>query len=58
MKTFNIEVSGKTLPDIINAIDEAKRLIESGYYSGFDSNEDGDFSFDSDGMYQNDDSEA
>lgn len=52
MKTFEIEVSGKTLSEVVNAIEEAKKRIEQGNYAGFDENEDGSFSFDSDGCYE------
>ncbi len=52
MKNFEISVSGKTLDDIILAIDEAKRQIEEGYHSGMNSNDDGEYSFSSDGDYE------
>lgn len=57
MKIFNIQVSGKTLTEIINGIDEAKKRIEAGNTMGFDSNDEGDFSFESKGMYEENDSE-
>ena len=54
MKTFEITVSGKTLTDVIYAIEEAKRVIEMENTSGFNSNDDGEYSFDSSGEYGED----
>jgi len=57
MKTFFIEVSGKDEGDIVCAIEECKRVIENGNRSGFDSNEDGNFSFESIGDYTEEENE-
>lgn len=51
MKTFKLIVRGKKQMDIELAVAESMRLIGSGNLSGFNSNEDGDFSFDSEGEY-------
>ena len=45
-------VSGKTLSDIINSIEEVKKRIENGCSMGFDSNDDSEFSFSSDGDFE------
>lgn len=52
MKNFEISVSGKTLDDVVLAIEEAKNWIEKGYSSGFNSNDSGEYSFSSDGEYE------
>lgn len=52
MKEFTITVSGKTLDDVLNAIDEAKKGIESGTSFGFNSNDDGEFEYESEGDYE------
>jgi len=57
MKTYEITVSGKTESDILNGIDEARKRIEAGNYAGFDSNDSGEFSFDSDGVFEESESE-
>ena len=51
MKTFTIEVSGKTQSDIVNAINEISKLVETGNLAGFDENETGNFNFDSENEY-------
>lgn len=51
MKTFKLIVRGKKQMDVELAIAESMRLIGNGNLSGFNSNEDGDFSFDSEGEY-------
>ena len=58
MKKFTIEASGKTLFDVIYAIEEAKRNIENGYSSGMDSNEDGEYTFESSGDYEDENYDA
>ncbi len=45
MLTGSITFEGKTQTDIENAVEEALRLIKNGNYSGTNSNEDGEFSF-------------
>jgi hypothetical protein len=45
MLDVTINIEGKTLHDIELAIDEAKRQISAGYYSGMNGNEDGEYSF-------------
>ena len=52
MKQFEITVSGKSPSDIEDAVREVLRLIEAGYLSGTNSNEDGDFAFSSEGEYE------
>lgn len=54
MRTFEIEVQGHSLPDIINGLDEAKKRIEAGNSEGFDENEDGRFGFTCHGQYDED----
>lgn len=50
-KTFTIEITGNTLSDVVQGIEEAQRQIERGFWSGFDSNDTGSFSFGSDGRF-------
>jgi len=45
MITGTIEVTGKTLDDVLDAIDEARKRIADELTSGFDRNEDGSFRF-------------
>lgn len=52
MKTFKLIVRGKKQTDVELAIAESMRLIGNGNLSGFNSNEDGNFSFDSEGEYE------
>jgi len=52
MKNFKIEISGKTQSDIEIAIQEVLRLVAQGYLSGRNGNDDGDFSFESSGDYE------
>ena len=52
MKKFEIEIEGKSQSDIEIALKEVLRLIEAGFLSGMDSNEDGEFSFASEGEYE------
>ncbi len=51
MKKFKIEVEGNQLSDVIYAIEEAKRRIENGALMGFDSDDDGNFDFNSSGNF-------
>lgn len=51
MKTYKITVSGKTESDILNGIQEAAKRIEQGTKMGFDSNDDGEFNYTSEGDY-------
>lgn len=48
-REFTIVAEGETLEDIVIAIEEAKRKIDEGYHSGMDSNETGEFYFESKG---------
>jgi len=43
--TCKIEVEGETIEDLDIAIDEVKRLLSEGFFSGFDSNDSGSYSF-------------
>lgn len=54
MKSFEISVSGKSLSEVLNGIDEARRWIEQGYSRGQNENEDGEYSFTADGDYEED----
>ena len=45
-----IEFEGKTYSDVEIAIDEAKKKILQTFTSGFDSNDDGNFSFEIEGV--------
>lgn len=40
-----IKVEGETTEELLIALDEVKRLLDEGYYSGFDSNETGSYEF-------------
>jgi hypothetical protein len=51
MRKFTIEAEGKTLEDVLMAIDEARKRIATGTNTGFDSNEDGNFKYSSEGTY-------
>ena len=44
-----IEFEGKTYSDVEIAIDEAKKKILQTFTSGFDTNDDGNYSFEIDG---------
>jgi len=44
-----IEFEGKTYSDVEMAIDEAKKKIMETYTSGFDSNDEGNYSFEIEG---------
>ena len=44
-----IKFEGKTYSDVFGAIDEAKKKILSTYTSGFDGNDDGNYSFEIEG---------
>jgi hypothetical protein len=57
MKIFTITVQGKSQSDIEMALDEVKKLIQEDFYSGMNSNDTGEFSFDSDGMYEEEEEE-
>ena len=48
-REYTIVAEGETLEDVLYAIEEAKRKIEDGYHSGMDSNEMGEFYFESKG---------
>lgn len=45
MLHLQITIEGKSITDLELAIDEAKKRISKGNREGFDSNEDGEFSF-------------
>ncbi|ALA07305.1 hypothetical protein SECTIM467_181 [Brevibacillus phage SecTim467] len=49
MLQVKIELNGKTMSDIEDALEEAKKKILEGYGSGFDSNDSGSYSFQVDG---------
>ncbi|WP_090739339.1 hypothetical protein [Paenibacillus sp. Mc5Re-14] len=49
MMKVTVELNGKTMGDIENAFDEAKRKVLEGYKNGFDSNDSGSYSFEVDG---------
>lgn len=49
-----IEFEGKTLSDVLYAIDEARASIERENTTGFDRNEDGNYSFEVDGRDESD----
>lgn len=49
MMTGKIEFEGRTRLDIADALSEALTRINSGNTSGFDSNDDGSFSFEING---------
>jgi hypothetical protein len=51
-KEFTITVSGETQSDIEAALEEVLKLVREGYLSGVDSNESGEYSFDSTGEYK------
>ncbi|MCR8994609.1 hypothetical protein [Brevibacillus laterosporus] len=51
MLQVNIELNGKTMSDIEDALEEAKRKISEGFGSGFDSNDSGSYSFQVDGEH-------
>lgn len=57
MKTFKIEISGKTESDLQSALNETVRLIENGNLSGFAHYEDTSFTFDSEGEYEDEDND-
>ena len=46
MKIVEIKIKGKTVSDLLIALDEIKTKLSEGYSSGFDSNEDGEYFFD------------
>ena len=48
-REYTVVAEGITLEDVLYAIDEARRKIEQGYHSGMDSNETGEFYFESKG---------
>jgi len=52
MKTFEITIEGNSESEIENALREVLRLIEAGYLSGANSNDNGEFSFSSEGEYE------
>jgi hypothetical protein len=52
MKTYTIEVRGKTETDVVYELKEIIYRIERGSLAGFDSNEDGDFDYTSEGDYE------
>lgn len=54
MRRFSIQIGGKTEEDVAYALDEIKRLVLDGNKAGFNANEDGDFSFASEGDYDED----
>jgi hypothetical protein len=45
MFTLSIEIEGKTVGDLVMAIDEAKKAVEQGYQSGSNENDTGSYSF-------------
>lgn len=52
MKTFNIEISGKTFDDIITAITEISKRIKLDNEMGYYDNTNMSFSFNSEGYYE------
>lgn len=50
-KTFTITLEGKSQSDIESAMQEVMNSIQSGYECGANSNDDGSFSFESNGEY-------
>ena len=52
MKTFDIKIAGKTLVDILLGIEEARKKIEAGEGVGGNCQDDGDYSFMSEGEYE------
>lgn len=46
MLKLDATCEGKTLNDLLMAIDEMRSRVSQEYTSGFDKNEDGNFSFD------------
>lgn len=51
MKTFTIEITGKTQSDVELALQEAAKIIEQGCHAGHNSNDDGSFNVESEGEY-------
>lgn len=45
MLEVKIEISAQSLPDVEEALNEARRKILAGYTSGFDSNDEGSYTF-------------
>lgn len=45
MKTLTAEVEGATTHDLVLALEELVRQVNLGYGSGFDENEDGNYSY-------------
>jgi uncharacterized UPF0160 family protein len=45
MKQLEITITGKTESDLSIALDEVRRRIEQGFLSGFDSNDNGSYTF-------------
>jgi len=41
-----INATGNTISDLVDAIDEVKRLVSNGFHCGFDKSESGSFQFD------------
>jgi hypothetical protein len=44
--TLTVEAHGKTKDDLVMALEEVIKALNSGCHSGFDRNEDGDYTFD------------
>jgi len=45
MLTLSVEIEGTTVGDLTMAIGEVRRLVEQGFLSGANSNDDGSYSF-------------
>ncbi len=55
MKEFEITIIGETASDVILALEEIYRLVEQGYSSGSNGNDEGEFNFSSTGEWGEDD---
>ena len=40
-----VEIEGEESSDLVQALDEVRRLVDAGYQSGMDSNDTGEFTF-------------
>ncbi len=49
MLSLDVQCDGKTTEDILEALDEVRRLVEEGYTSGGDRNDSGRYNFSVDG---------
>ena len=52
MKTFTIIIEASDLSGVMNSLHEIKKVIEKGCTSGLDSNETENYSFESEGDYE------